>query len=67
MNQQEKDEFTNHFMKQYEIIKNISVRLDDDLYLKEEEKIKNIREKEQKLNKIKQQLIQMYSTIISEF
>ena len=67
MNTEQKIEFTKHFMNQYQILKNISVSLDDDLYLKEEEKIKNIREKEQKLNKIKEQLIQIYSTIISEF
>lgn len=68
MNQQQKDEITNLFIKQYQIINDINQNLDCDLYVcfEEEKEIEKLIKKQIKLKKIKNQLIKIYSTIISE-
>jgi len=69
MNKQQKDDFTHQFMKQYKFLKCIALNLDFDLhmYSKDEEETKNIEKKIVKLEKIKKELIQIYSSIITEF
>lgn len=69
MNKQQKDDFTYQFMKQYKFLKCISLNLNFDLCLcsENEEEIKNIEKKQLELKNIKEQLIKIYSTIISEF
>jgi hypothetical protein len=66
MNTEQKIEFTKHFMKQYKLLKSISLNSNCDLY-GDEEKIKILEEKQLKLKKIKEQFVKMYSVIISEF
>jgi hypothetical protein len=69
MNKQQKYEFTSQFMKQYKLLNFISLNLECDLYVcfEGEEEIKILEKKQLKLKKIKEQLVQIYSTIISEF
>jgi len=70
MNKQLKDEFTKLFIKQYQLINDINPNIDCicDLHLpfEKEEEVKNLEKKCINLKKIKNQLIKLYSEIISE-
>jgi len=68
MNKEEKDEITKLFMNQYRIINKINEDLECDLYVcfEGDEEIKKLEKKKANLKKIKNQLIKMYSKIISE-
>jgi len=69
MNKDQKDEITKIYIKQYRIINDIDLNLECDLYVcfEGEEEIKKLEKKRINLIKIKNQLIKIYSTIISEF
>jgi len=68
MNEQQKDEITNLFTKQYQIINDINQKLDCDLYVCFEGKkeIEKHIKKQIKIKKIKKQLIKIYGKILSE-
>jgi hypothetical protein len=68
MNKEQKDEITKLFINQHRIINKINEDLECHLYLcfEEDEEIKKIEKKQANLKKIKNQLIKIYSKIISE-
>jgi hypothetical protein len=68
MNKDQKDEITKLFIKQYQIINEINQNLDYDLYLcfEGEKEIEYLKKKSINIKKIKNELIKIYSSIISE-
>ena len=66
MDKEQKNEMSNMFIKQNQILNNIYSKLE--CYSCEgEEEIKIIEKKKIELKKIKKQLVKIYSNIISEF
>jgi len=69
MDKEQKNELTDTFIKQSQILNNIYSKLEcySCMCFEEEEEIKNLEKKKIILNKIKKQLVKIYSSIIAEF
>jgi hypothetical protein len=70
MNKEERKKMNNHFIKQYQILDNISKNLEFDLTFYEnenKEKIEKMKDDYKEIKKIKYEYLKLYSMIISKF